>query len=313
MTRFSRFTNHRQLALAAGLALTLGACDPPRRDRPEIATTPAKEPEVVQAGGLPPAAPAPPEPVARAATYEEAESVFKSGKYGEAKQLFETYVANKPDNPWGHYMLGLAAWKSGHFVVSERAFDRALEIDSTNVKTYLNSARLLLDLDRHHEALDRITTALRLDSTSSDGLRLLARTHAKLGDVEAALNDYRKALVLDDKDVWAMNNLGVLYLEEGNPDAAVGPFARAVQLRSTAPLFQNNLGMALEKAGQTVAAKHAYQAAVEADSTYAKAVKNLERISALVSDQAVDGGEFVKEQAEVFRIQIQMWKDGVER
>jgi len=313
MTRIISLANRRKLALAAWSALTLAACDPPRRESAAIATTPVKEPEVVPAGGLPPSVPVAAEPVTRVATYEEAESVFRSGKYGEAKQLFATYATTRPENPWGHYMLGLAAWKSGDFVTAERAFDKALELDFTHVKSYLNSARLLLDLDRDHEALERVETALRLDSTSSDGLRLLARTHAKLGDVEAALGAYRKALVLDDKDVWAMNNLGVLYLDEGNPEAAVGPLARAVQLKGTAPLFENNLGMALEKTGHNVAAKRAYQAAIKADSTYAKAVKNLERLSALVSDEVTDDGVFVKEQAEVFRVQIQMWKDSVER
>src|SRR5262245_42596110 len=102
------------IALATLAALTLAACDVPGRKKTEVVKAPPqKEPEVVQTGGLPPSAPVPIEPVARVMTYDEAETLFKAGKYGDAKEGFERYVGSKPDNPRGHYMLGLSAWKSG--------------------------------------------------------------------------------------------------------------------------------------------------------------------------------------------------------
>jgi len=246
-------------------------------------------------------------------TYEGAEAVYREGNYDEATRLFETYVASRAENPWGHYMLGLSAWKSGDLKRAEAAFNRALELDPKHVKSHLNSARVLIDLGRDHEALERVTAALALDSTSSDGLRILARVRSRLGDVEGAILVYTRAIVLDEGDVWAMNNLGVLYLEQvpPRPEAALPPLARAVQLRPTSPIFENNLGMALEQAGHPIAAKRAYEAAVGADSTYTKAIRNLERLSQVQGDSTAAPEVDLKGLAELFRQSIRVRRDSV--
>lgn len=239
-------------------------------------------------------------------SYADAEEVFNRGEYDEAAELFSAYIERKPDNAWGHYMLGLSAYRSGDLVRAEQAFDRALELDPTHVKSYVNAARVLVDLGRNHEAVERANLALGYDSTSSDALRMLARGHAALGETDAAIDAYRRALVLDDRDVWAMNNLGLLYIEQGRPEEALPPLARAVQLRSTAPVFQNNLGVALERSGHLVQAAEAYGEALRADSTYGKAGVSLERVRSLIDPSVVDTAD-LSGLAEMFRLQIRMW------
>lgn len=296
-------------AAAAILPLALLACS----DRSDPATrtdTAGASPTVLSevAGS--------PESVATAAdaiievSYADAEQVFSRGEYAEAAELFSAYTERRPDNVWGHYMLGLSAYRAGDLVRAEQAFDRALEIDPTHVKSYVNSARVLLDLGRNHEAVERVNLALVHDSTSSDGLRLLARAHAALGETDEAIRAYQRALALDDRDVWAMNNLGLLYIELGRPEEALPPLARAVQLRSTAPVFQNNLGVALERTGHLSQAAEAYTAALRADSTYGKAGISLERVRTLVDSSVVDKVDLA-ELAETFRLRIRMWGDAV--
>lgn len=244
-------------------------------------------------------------------SYTDAEAVFRSGDYGQAVELFAAYTDREPGNAWGHYMLGLSAYRAGDLVRAERAYDRALELDPSHVKSYLNSARVLIDLDRSHEAIERVNAALVHDSTSSDALRLLARAQAALGQADDAVGSYRQALVLDDRDVWAMNNLGLLYIEQGRPDEALPPLARAVQLRSTAPVFQNNLGVALERSGYLRQAAEAYTAALRADSTYGKAGISLERVQALIDSSVVNTTDLT-ELAETFRLRVRMWTDSVQ-
>ncbi|MFI5310959.1 MAG: tetratricopeptide repeat protein [Gemmatimonadales bacterium] len=247
------------------------------------------------------------------ATYENADSVFKEKRYPEARALFERYVTSKPADARGQYMLGLAAWKSGEFKRAEDAFDKALELDPKNVRSYLNSARVLLDMDRTPEAMERIDKALAIDSVSPDGIRLKARTLAKLGKIDEAKEAYRQALVLNEEDAWAMNNLGMLELDRGNVTAALGPLARAVQLKPISPIFQNNLGVALERSGHRLAASVAYEAAIKAESTYAKAVRNLERLSAIVTDTTERDTFNVRDPAEQFRLEVKRWKEGPAR
>jgi tetratricopeptide (TPR) repeat protein len=309
---FPRRRSWLWLALLPGALVACGG-NPPAQEQggSTAAVPPTGTVAVIPAGGLPAAVPAPAPVVNREVTYEVAQSSYTAGRFGEAKEMFEGYVSLKPENPFGHYMLGLASWKSGDLVRAESAFDRALELDPSHVKSWVNSARLLLDLNRDHEALERAEQALVLEPGLPDALRLKARARARLGDRDGARQVYREALLADERDVWTLNNLGVLELEADLPLAAIGPLARAVQLRGTAPLFQNNLGMALERAGYPGAALQAYEAAVRADSTFQKAVVNLARLRAVEGLPGVHDGPSVVDLSEEFRLQIRMWRQGV--
>ena len=215
-----------------------------------------------------------------APSYADAERAFHRGRYEEAVSMFQAYSESDPDNAWGHYMLGLSAWKTGDHTRALEAFDAALRLDPTHRKSLLNSARVLLETSRPQDALDRVERALAIEPLSSEGLRLAGRAHYELGQIDEAIDAYQRALAIDDRDAWAMNNLGYIYIQQGRSDSALPPLARAVELRQNVPVFQNNFATALERAGHFVAAREAYEAALAADSTYTKAAVGLERVKA---------------------------------
>lgn len=242
------------------------------------------------------------------ASYAEGEAAFKAGKYQDASAIFTAYATRRPENVWGHYMRGLAAWKAGDLATAEQAFDQALAVDSTHVKSLVNSSRVLLERGRGREAVERAERAIALDGSNGDALRLLGRAYDQLGQGDEAIDAYRRAIVLDERDVWAMNNLGLVYLERGQADDALPPLARAVELRSTAPVFQNNLGIALERTGHLPEARKAFEAALAADSGYGKAAVSLARVNGRTdsaSSTPIDLGEL----AQQFVIQVRMWRD----
>jgi len=217
--------------------------------------------------------------VATPVTYESAEGLFTKGRYSEATQLFTAYTESNPENPWGYYMLGLSAWKSGEPARATEAFDHALQLDPSHRKSLFNSSRVLLEMGQSKQALERIEKALALEPMSNEGLRLLGRAKYQLSDVDGAVEAYHRALSLDEHDVWAMNNLGLIYIEQGRSADALPALARAVELRSNSPVFLNNLGTALERAGYPVAAAKEYEAAIAVDSSYAKASASLARVT----------------------------------
>jgi tetratricopeptide (TPR) repeat protein len=216
---------------------------------------------------------------ATAVSYEKAESAFSAGRYPEAVELFTAYNSTHPENPWGHYMLGMAAWKTGENEKALGAFDQALQLDPSHRKSLFNSSRVLLGSSRPKEALERIEKALTLEPMSNEGLRLLGRARYELGDVDGAIQAYRRALSIDERDVWSMNNMGLIYIQQDRSPEALAPLARAVEIRSNAPVFQNNLGTALERSGYPTAAAQAYEAAIAVDSTYQKASVGLARVT----------------------------------
>jgi len=251
----------------------------PTTPRPAPVTPPA---QVAQAPA-PVAAPAVPEPP-REVSFEEAEAAYFDRDYAEATDLFTRYTERKPDNPWGHYMLGLSAWKAGKFETAEQAFERTLALDRSHVKSWLNLSRVLLDTSRPEEALASIDEAVALDPQSGTAYRLRGRALYQIGRTDDAIGACRRALQLDPADAWAMNNLALVLIETDRCEEALPALARAVELRDDVAVFFNNLGMALERTGHFRAAEEAYAKATALDATQEKAAENLARISDVRED-----------------------------
>ena len=233
-------------------------------------------------------------------SFADGEAAFHAKKYGDATELFELYVLQRPKNPWGHYMLGLSAWKAGDLVKSEQAFQTALSLDPHHMKSLVNLSRVFIEQKRHDDAVATLTIAASVDPESIEVQRLLGRTYQAQGKTDEAVTAYRNAIELNDLDAWSMNNLGLLLLEAQRAEEALPLFARAVELRPKVPAFHNNLGMALEHTGRFKAAEGAYTNALAADPGYAKARQNLVRVQAVKkgAEEPFEVAKTVKETGE---------------
>jgi len=231
-------------------------------------------------GSLPTATPK----IASPASFGDGQAAYEARKYSDATAIFDRYTTERPANAWGHYMLGLSAWKSGDLAKSEQAFEKALSVDPKHVKSLVNLSRVLIEQKRPDEAVERLSRAAEIDPESTEVFRLLGRTYYTQGKTEEAVTAYRRAIELNELDAWSMNNLGLMFLETDRADDALPLLTKATELRPEVPAFQNNLGMALEHTGHFKAAADAYKAALAADPGYAKAKRNLERVEAIKGD-----------------------------
>ena len=225
-------------------------------------------------------------------SFADGQAAYQARKYSDATAMFEHYTGQRPANAWGHYMLGLSAWKSGDLARSEVAFEKALSIDPHHVKSLVNLSRVFIEQKRYDDALGRLTRAAEIDPESTEVSRLIARTYVAQGKIGEAVDTYHRAIEVNELDAWSMNNLGLLLLETERADEALPLLARAVELRQGVPAFHNNLGMALEHTGRFKAAAAAYQAALAVDPGYDKAKRNLARVELVQgnSEEPVDVG-----------------------
>src|SRR5690606_21286060 len=120
-------------------------------------------------------------------TFGDAERVFRAGDYEAAADLFEAYAARMPDNPWGHYMLGISAWRAGDHVRAEAALRRALDVNDEHVRGLLNLARVLLEQRKASDALDHALRVVDLEPGLGEGWRVLGNAHAELGMIAPAV------------------------------------------------------------------------------------------------------------------------------
>ncbi len=214
-------------------------------------------------------------------SFAQGEAAYQAGKYVEATQMFEQYTAEKPNNPWGHFMLGLSESKVGDTVKAEKAFEEALRIDPDHMKSLLNLSRLLIDQKRFDEAIVKLAHAGEINPTSPEVHRLLGRTYTGQHKTDDAIDSYRRAIALDPTDAWSMNNLGLILIQKGRSSEATPLLAKAVELQKNVPTFHNNLGMALEQTARFKAAASEYKEALAADPGNAKVKSNLARIEAV--------------------------------
>lgn len=239
-------------------------------------------------------------------TFEIADSAYRERRYDDATVLFKTYTDGRPTNPWGFYMLGLSAWKSGNREQAESAFVQALTLDSTHVKSHLNLSRVLLESGQPDSALVHIEAAIALDTTSSEPLRLQGRAFEAQGKTDDAIVAYQRAIVKNDSDTWAMNNLGALYIRLERFEDAIGPLARANEIEDKVATFHNNLGMALELTGRYEQSVEQYRAALAIEGTYGKAVANLQRVELVKQDPSVTPVDLT-ERSKLFQDEITKW------
>src|SRR5438876_2181506 len=53
-------------------------------------------------------------------SFADGEAAYQAGYFSEATKLFEQYTGEQPRNVWGHFMLGLSAWKNGDLAKAEK-------------------------------------------------------------------------------------------------------------------------------------------------------------------------------------------------
>ena len=119
-------------------------------------------------------------------SFADGQAAYQAKKYSDATAIFEAYTERRPGNAWGHYMLGLSAWKNGDFPKSEKAFEKALSIDPHHVKSLVNASRLFIDQTRHDDAIDRLERAADIDPDNREVNRLLAHTYRSQGRTNEA-------------------------------------------------------------------------------------------------------------------------------
>ena len=236
------------------------------------------------------------EPTFAAAARVPAKNVSSAEETAEAADSRVQVAARPADDP---YLDGLALLSRGEPGEAVEIFRKVLEAKPEHVPCRVNLARALLADQQPHQALVEALKAERLDETNPAAIRVVGRCRHELGQADLAAKAYLRAIRLDHDDAWAMNNLGLVRIEQQRFDLAVYPLARAAQLLPGERAVQNNLGVALERTGHYAAAEAAYRAAVAADSTDARVLANLRRVTPLLArdvpfDLALAAAGFVK-------------------
>jgi Flp pilus assembly protein TadD len=276
------------LVLGLGLAAApLTGCTDKKSTTPveTSSSVPSTPSQVVEVQG--PTAPVTPTepPIDPKTAWKEGVQSYQSGDFTTASSRLRVAIDGRQDDPYAHYLFGLALWKSGQVDEAEGEMVRATTLNDQSIKTWINLARVRLDRRQFDSALEAADRAIALDGQSSDALHQRGRALDGLNRGDEAVATLQQARSLSPDNGYIANTLGYLLLRRGKPEEAVPLLEAARDRLPQVAYVRNNLGVAYERTGDVHHAAEEFRAALQAGDSDGKASASLARIEPLLRDR----------------------------
>lgn len=126
-------------------------------------------------------------------------------------------------------------------------FDRALEIDPTNLYAWNNRGYTYTLLEDYQKALPDFEEAIKLDNSYPYPYNNRGLSKIKLGQTEDGLADIMTSLQLYEDNAYGFRNLGIYYFDQGEDQQALSNFQKALQLDSHTHLAEKYINLIHEK------------------------------------------------------------------
>lgn len=158
---------------------------------------------------------------------------------------------------------GLALWQLGYNEEALQCYQRALQIDPHNPKTWYNMAGTLIDLEKCQEASDCCDRAIELDQHSAAAWSNKGVALAQLGQLEDAMRCLDHAILLNPRDVTSWSNRSIVLWKLGEYEGALACLDQALELSPQSARALLGKGMALAQFGRWEEAPGFYDRALE--------------------------------------------------
>jgi putative PEP-CTERM system TPR-repeat lipoprotein len=151
---------------------------------------------------------------------EEAKAYQARGDNVSASILFKNIVDREPDNSEAHLLLGKAYIGLGALLDAEKALKRAQDVGASAAETIPLGVQILIDLDRHEEALKALSDSKMLLAKMPSGTvaLLLGRAYLGVGNTVESRTQFNIART--DFPGPAMAGLARVMVVEGDTEGA---------------------------------------------------------------------------------------------
>lgn len=180
---------------------------------------------------------------------DTAMQAHRSGNLDEAERLYRLLLAQTPAHPDALHLLGVTCRQKGRPQDAVDLIRRALAI--RNVALYWNNlGNALMDLRKHHEAVQAFRNSLALEPENPLALHNLGGALRDTGEPLAAIELLRRALPHFANVGAAHSSLASAYRAANMLEPAIEKYRHACALDPGNADLHYNLGMALLTAGQ---------------------------------------------------------------
>ena len=156
---------------------------------------------------------------------------WKKGETVETTRLMKRYVASRPRDAAGFYLLGAALLQQDQFPQAKAALERSLILKRDPDTEYLLGVTLDKLGDRAR-AIEIFRQVIRARPDHAAAFSALGTAYRENGSYTEARVALERAVELQSNDVRANYQLGLVYSKLGDKEAAKRMFDRADDLRS---------------------------------------------------------------------------------
>jgi tetratricopeptide (TPR) repeat protein len=161
----------------------------------------------------------------------EAKRLVKSGRYRDAREVYQQAEAISPDSTTVLHGLGTVCFLLGDFGEAIDYYRRVSQTDPLRGAAFINLGAVYNRSGRYEEAVDALRRGIRLDPDRAEGYFNLGIAHKGLGQLDLAVQAYREATRLNPRMADGFLNLGNLYVEMDRFNEAATQYKRALTIR----------------------------------------------------------------------------------
>ena len=208
----------------------------------------------------------------------EAMEYHGRGELSRAARIYESALAEDPEEPDALHLLGLVALQLGDPNRAVALISRAVSLRPDVATFHANLGEAYWALGQPDQVIACCQAALELEPDSPGVLCNLGSTLVARGELDSALVCLQKAIRLAPDFAAARNNLGKALMLKGDKVAAMEQFQQAVRLEPDSPEARNNLGELLLSLGEPAEALTHCQEAVRLSPGFPSAQNSLGRV-----------------------------------
>jgi tetratricopeptide (TPR) repeat protein len=201
------------------------------------------------------------EPDRPAVRYSAGITLFRIGRYEEARQELERAIALQPTSEEATRLLGRVLMRQGRIDDGLAEFNKALAIRPNSVMLHTEMGLALYSESRYKEALAAFEKAIALAPNSSRALTQAGAASQMAGDSTRALEFYERATAIQPR-AETFSSMGTIYYDQGQFEKAAGAYEAALLIRPLGAITHRNLGDAYARLGRQDDALKAYRMAV---------------------------------------------------
>ncbi|NNF29547.1 MAG: tetratricopeptide repeat protein [Gemmatimonadetes bacterium] len=200
------------------------------------------------------------------------------GKDEEAAPFVARAAEALPDHPEAQYLQGVFLQAHGRYPDAERAYVKALVLDSTFARAHNALASLYERAGLPDAAIGSIRQALRYEPESDNAYFSLGNALYGTGRVEEAIEAYREALRLNPRNSRAWNNLAAVHITRESYDEAIVALERTLELEPQNVSAYKNLGLCHYNMGRPTRARSMFETVLRIQPGDDFAIRWIERL-----------------------------------